>query len=268
MSFSTQGGQQPSPNVVTVGGKPGAKPGTKTGAKTPPVKGKGAGGGPRKPITPIKVNQGRNWGPIALFAAVGLLAVGIIGWGAWAAFKPGGPGYSWSQQANAIKGIVNYRDKGEIARGHSWDPQKYDQNPPVGGVHNYILQNCMGDIYPAPIPNEHAMHSLEHGAVWVTYRSDLPKDQVDKLATKVTGKEYIFMSPVDGLDTPISLQAWGYQLKLSDVNDSRIDAFIKALRVNATMEPGAACTGQTATGTTPLTEAQAKALQNPNPAGG
>lgn len=261
MSLSTQGGEQPRPNVVTVGGKPG---GGKAAAKTPPTnttKGGGKGGGPRKPIAPIKVNQGRNWGPIALFTAVGLLAAGIVGWGAWAAFKPGGDGYGWKTQASQISGIVNFRDKGEIKSGHSYNPEKYDQSPPIGGPHNYILQNCMGDVYTAPIPSEHAVHSLEHGAIWVTYRNGLPQDQVAKLAAKVTGKPYMLMSPYEGLDKAVSLQAWGYQLKLDDVNDPRIDAFIKALRINATMEPGAACTGNTATGTTPLTEEQAKALQ-------
>ena len=44
------------------------------------------------------------------------------------------------------------------------------------------------------------------------------------------------MSPFEGLDTPISLQAWGYQLKVDNADDSRIDEFIKALRVNASIE--------------------------------
>ena len=41
------------------------------------------------------------------------------------------------------------------------------------------------------------------------------------------------MSPVDDLDKPISLQAWGYQLKVDNADDARIDEFIKALRMNA-----------------------------------
>jgi hypothetical protein len=110
----------------------------------------------------------------------------------------------------------------------------------------------MGDVYDAPIANEHAVHSLEHGAVWITYRPDLPKDQVDKLAAKVRGKEFMLMSPYEGLDSKISLQAWGYQLKVNSATDGRVDDFIKALRKNATMEPQAGCSGGiTATGTTP-----------------
>ncbi|BCB79519.1 hypothetical protein Pflav_059290 [Phytohabitans flavus] len=111
----------------------------------------------------------------------------------------------------------------------------------------------MGDVYDAPIASEHAVHSMEHGAVWVTYQPNLPKDQVDKLAERVRGTEKLLMSPYEGLDAPISLQAWGYQLKVDNADDSRIDDFIKALRVNASVEgPTALCAqGITATGTEP-----------------
>jgi hypothetical protein len=264
MSISTQGGDQHRPSVVSTGGK---KP--PAGAK-PPARGKSATGksgarpagtgarsssggkGPRKPIAPVKVSQGRNWGPIALFVAVGLLAVGIIGYGGWAAFQ-GSKG--WEDRAASIDGIVNYRDdpdKTLTASEHAWGPLTYKLTPPVGGKHNFNWQNCMGDVYDAPIANEHAVHSMEHGAVWVTYRSGLPEDQVAELAAKVRGNEYMLMSPVDNLDKTVSLQAWGYQLKVDNVDDGRIDEFIKALRQNASIEPGATCSeGITATGTTP-----------------
>jgi hypothetical protein len=97
------------------------------------------------------------------------------------------------------------------------------------------------------------VHSLEHGTVWITYRPDLPADQVAKLKEKVQGQEKMMLSPYDGLDKPISLQAWGFQLKVDNADDSRIDEFIKTLRVNASIEgPNANCAqGVTATGTTP-----------------
>jgi hypothetical protein len=255
MSISTQGGNERRPNVVRTGQKAtaGAKPGQrsttagKTGSKPA-----GKGGGPRKPVAPVKVNSSRPWGPIALFAAVGVIAVGIIGYGGWAVYQGA---RSWEDQASSISGIANFRktDPSMLTRNHKAGPQTFKVSPPVGGDHNAVWQNCMGDVYDAPIANEHAAHSLEHGAVWITYRPDLAKDQVEKLATKVRGKEKLLMSPYQNLDAPISLQAWGYQLKVQNADDGRIDEFIKALRVNASVEgTDALCNqGITATGTTP-----------------
>jgi Protein of unknown function (DUF3105) len=226
----------------------------KAGAAKARPKGAGGGkGGPRRPVAPVKVHTDRSWGPIALFAAVGLLAVGIIGYGAYAVWNGA---RSWEDRAGSIDGIVNYREKDPkilVYEKHTAGPLKYTVNPPVGGNHNNDWMNCMGDVYDAPIANEHAVHSLEHGAVWITYRPDLPKDQVDTLAAKVRGTEKMFMSPYEGLDTPISLQAWGYQLKVDNASDGRINDFIKALRVNASTEgPNALCNqGITETGTTP-----------------
>jgi len=268
MSISTQGGDQRRPSTVSTGKKaPGGKAegsgsrsasssGAKSSAK--PAAGKTAkasakGGGPRRPVTPVKVGSGRSWGPIALFAAVGLLAVGIIGYGAWAVYNGA---RSWEDRASDISGLVNYREKDpSLVEGgkHTTEVVKYSVTPPVAGEHNPDIQNCMGDVYDAPIANEHAVHSLEHGAVWVTYRPDLPKDQVDALAAKVRGNEKMMMSPYEGMDSPISLQAWGYQLKVDNADDARIDEFIKVLRINASVEgPTITCAqGITATGTAP-----------------
>ena len=214
------------------------------------------GGKGRKPITPVKVAGSRNWGPIAVAAAVVLIAAGIIGYGVWAAARSSNEASTpWAERAAAISGIVNYRESGDksiASRNHKTGALTYTTNPPVGGDHSPRWENCTGDVYTKPIPKENAVHSLEHGAVWVTYKQGLPADQVEKLADKVQGQDYMLMSPVADLDKNVSLQAWGYQLKVDSVDDSRIDAFIKALRLNASVEPGATCSsGVTATGNTP-----------------
>jgi len=207
-----------------------------------------------KKIAPVKVKQGASWGPIALFTTVGVLALGIIGFAGYQVYENG---LSWQDRADQIQGIKDYRktDKALVnQRDHVWGPQKYDLAPPVAGNHNQNWQRCLGDVYPAAIASEHALHSMEHGAVWITYNPDLPADQVDKLAKKVKGNDYMLMSPFPGLDKPISLQAWGFQLKVDNASDKRIDEFIKALRQNASLEAGTPCSSGdviTETGTTP-----------------
>jgi len=251
MSTPQGGGGSRRPSVVSTGKKPAASkatPGTK--ATKAPVKTTG-GKGQRKRIAPVKVSQGRAWGPIAVLAAVLLVALAIIGYASWYIYQGS---ITWDERANGIPGIVNFRktQPNVLERNHQPGSLTYPMSPPVGGNHNQIWQNCMGDVYTAQIANEHAVHSLEHGAVWITYRPDLPADQVEKLASKVRGQEMMLMSPYPGLDAPISLQAWGYQLKVDNASDGRIDEFIKALRVNASLEEGAVCSGGiTVTGTTP-----------------
>jgi hypothetical protein len=49
---------------------------------------------------------------------------------------------------------------------HTAGEVDYAQNPPVGGAHNPVWQNC--GFYDKPIRDESAVHSLEHGAVWTS----------------------------------------------------------------------------------------------------
>ncbi|MGB2949646.1 MAG: DUF3105 domain-containing protein [Rhodococcus sp. (in: high G+C Gram-positive bacteria)] len=129
---------------------------------------------------------------------------------------------------------------------HVADTQRvaYDQSPPFGGPHDSVWATCTGVVYPEAIRTENAVHSLEHGAVWITYNPDaLSQDQVATLADKVDGESYMMMSPYPGLDSPISLQSWGHQVKVDSADDERVDQFINALRLNryAYPEVGASC---------------------------
>jgi hypothetical protein len=227
----------------------GTRPVTKSTGKAGSSTGKA---GPRRPIAPIKVSQGRNWGPIALFAAVALLALGIIGYASWAVYQNS---RTFEQRAADIEGVTNYLKQNPSLKQpaqHAWGPQTYPQSPPVGGKHNPNWQNCMGDVYDAQIANEHAVHAMEHGAVWLTYNPDkLSKDQVEVLAKKVRGQEYLLMSPYPSLDKAISVQAWGFQLKVDKPDDKRIDQFIKLMRKSAGIETAQCSGGITETGTTP-----------------
>ncbi|MER7077053.1 Protein of unknown function [Saccharopolyspora kobensis] len=109
----------------------------------------------------------------------------------------------------------------------------YDHSPPFGGPHDGIWADCTGVVYPEAVRTENMVHSLEHGAVWIAYNPEkVDEAGVERLKVRADGKPYTMMSPYPGLDSPISLQSWGHQLKLDSADDPRIDQFITALRLN------------------------------------
>jgi predicted small secreted protein len=135
-------------------------------------------------------------------------------------------------------GVTSYSN---LSRDHTKEPVDYPQSPPVGGPHNPIWQNC--GFYSKPVRDENAVHSMEHGAVWITYAPDLPKDQVEKIKS-LTQKSYVLASPYPGLPAPLVASAWGKQLRLNSTNDPRLEQFVRAYRQGPqTPEPGAPCRG-------------------------
>ncbi|KES07368.1 membrane protein [Streptomyces toyocaensis] len=133
--------------------------------------------------------------------------------------------------------------KGTLGRNHVTKAVDYPVTPPVGGDHNPAWMNCNGDVYTDEINNTNAVHSLEHGAVWVTYNASADKADVDALAAKVKKTPYTLMSPVDGQKEPILLSAWGHQRTVTGAEDPDVDAFFeKFVQGQQTPEPGAACT--------------------------
>lgn len=173
------------------------------------------------------------WGTIAFFTVIGLVAFVAIGY----AFMQSRS----SDDSSSIAGLVT---KDDLGRDHVTGTVDYETDPPMGGDHDSAWQNCDGRVYDSPLRNENAVHSLEHGAVWITYRPGLAADQLDALKTKVTGTDYTLMSPYPSLDAPIALSAWGRQVKVQDASDPRVDAFLRAfVKGPQTPEPGAACVG-------------------------
>jgi hypothetical protein len=118
----------------------------------------------------------------------------------------------------------------------------YEQTPPAGGDHNAVWLNC--GVYTEPVPNENAVHSLEHGAVWVTYDpAQVSDDDIAALEAQLPST-YTVLSPYEGMDTPIAVSAWNAQLKVDTADDERIEEFVRAYwRSTNAPEPNAACTG-------------------------
>lgn len=148
--------------------------------------------------------------------------------------------YLGLQPAEIIAGLVNF---GRQTRGHDETIQiDFGELPPVGGTHNPAWQNC--GIYTEPVDPEHAVHSLEHGAVWITYQPDLPADEIAALQNYTRGQVFILLSPYPGQRSPVVATAWSVQLELDSASDDRLAEFVGRYRLGPTTpEPGAACTG-------------------------
>jgi hypothetical protein len=217
-----------------------------------------ASGRRRTPPPPVK--KPFPWGVVATAGILGLLLVGILAY----AVTNQGSGFlnPLAKADKSVPGVLKY---GGLARNHVATTVSYPQSPPVGGKHNGVWENCA--VYTAAIANEHAVHSLEHGAVWVTYRPDLPAAQVATLAGKVQGNAYRLMSPYPNLKTAVSLQAWGRQIFVDSASDPKVDDFLSAYTQGPQApEPGSSCSGGTSV-TGPLqVPPSATATTKPSPA--
>lgn len=184
--------------------------------------------GPVKKPTP--------WASIALFSALALFAGGII---AYAATNAGEARLDPSEIV--VADVETFKD---LKKSHVDGEVSYEQKPAVGGDHDGTPQDCQGRVYGAPIREENAVHSLEHGATWVTYDPELPKGQVEDLTKLVDRELYRMMSPYPGQDAPIKVSAWGLQMEAESADDPRIKDFLKKYtNGEQTQEPGASCAG-------------------------
>lgn len=185
----------------------------------------------RKPYKRTKTtsrnNNQRNVIIIGVVAVVAIVALGALA-------------YFNMQPEPEIAGLITYP---RPPRGHDNTLEiPFGERPPAGGVHNDVWQNC--GIYDEPVDSVHAVHSLEHGAVWLTYQPDLAADEVAKLQELAQGQTYLLVSPYPEQRSPIVATAWGLQLEVDSADDGRVAEFIDRYRVGPqTPERGAACTG-------------------------
>ncbi|RBY87238.1 DUF3105 domain-containing protein [Blastococcus sp. TBT05-19] len=198
--------------------------------------GRGKGGRTRPPAN--VVTQQRPWGLIAGAVVVALFAAAVLG---YAVVKVNEANANKVESIDEISGAQTFEYEGGL---HDDNPISYEQSPPVGGPHANVWADCTGTVYDVDVRHENAVHSLEHGAVWITYDPDEVSDgDVTKLAELVDGVSGRMLSPYVGLDSPISVQSWGHQLKVDSADDERIEQFadLMTYKSDSYPEPGATC---------------------------
>ncbi|MGW3935250.1 DUF3105 domain-containing protein [Streptomyces sp. NBC_00024] len=173
-----------------------------------------------------------------------VIVAGLVGWGAYAINSTN---EKEDQKAAAAKKPVSGEktwDANKLTQNHVQGTVDYPMKPPVGGDHNQAWMTCDGTVYTKAIANENAVHSLEHGAVWVTYNDKATDADIKALSDKVSKTPYTLMSPDEDQSGTITLSAWGRQLSVNKASDPRGEQFLtKYVQGAQTPEPGAACTG-------------------------
>ncbi|TQJ31223.1 DUF3105 domain-containing protein [Microbacterium sp. SLBN-146] len=151
---------------------------------------------------------------------------------------PPPPTYTAGGNGAVVEGVEEF----ENVTTHVEGTVDYEQTPPAGGPHNSVWLNC--GVYSEPQVNENAVHSLEHGAVWVTYDPErIQGADLDAVKAKLPSS-YVILSPFEGMDAPLTLSSWNHQLALDEVDDPRFEEFFNAhWRADDVPEPGALCSG-------------------------
>ena len=184
-----------------------------------------------------------------------MVLAGMVGGGIWIvtdhnskkAAKDAAASASASAQASAraaaekidIAGVKTWKN---LTFNHVNGKVNYAMTPPVGGDHNPAWLDCMGKVYTKQVPNENAVHSLEHGAVWVTDNNKASKADIATLSDRVSKTPYTLMSPYPSEKGTITLSAWGTQLVVDNAKDPRVNQFLlKYVQGKQTREPGASC---------------------------
>lgn len=110
--------------------------------------------------------------------------------------------------------------------------------PPAGGPH--LVSSLAPGIYTEPQQDGVAIHSLEHGMVWISYQPDLlgPGDleTLQKVARAYRGD--VILSPRPANSAAVSLVSWGRRLTATmPLEEQQLRDFVKT-NLNRSPEPG------------------------------
>jgi Protein of unknown function (DUF3105) len=177
----------------------------------------------KKKVEPeFKVNL--KWVAIPLMAVV-LAGLGVAIW-------------------QVVQPVVEFRDletAADLSRKHV-AKAKYFDFPPMGGDHSEKWQNC--GVYEKAIETSNAVHSLEHGAVWIVYRGDLSLGQQKLLRKFALGRPYVLLSPLENMETRVAIVAWGHRIRMQAVDEALMARFVQKFAGSfKAPEPAGPCIG-------------------------
>lgn len=110
--------------------------------------------------------------------------------------------------------------------------------PPAGGP--MFPDTVRQGVYADPVADGSAIHSLEHGMVWISYRPDLAIAPTVAAALEDLADEFsrdVIVSPRPGNEMPLAAVSWGRLLRLDQLDVEQLRSFVRTNR-NRSPEAG------------------------------
>ncbi len=155
------------------------------------------------------------------YSVIALLVVGFVGY------------FMVSSKKETPKQPTLGAQHDELGKNHVPEDTivNYNSNPPSSGDH--YAQPAPKGFYNQELPDGNLLHNLEHGYIWVSYRPDLPTDQVQKLRSLFSQPfSDPKFQPTKAVVTkrsknpaPISVASWGWTMNLNNFDQSKLEQF-------------------------------------------
>ena len=176
----------------------------------------------------VPSNRRKKTNKLYLVASV-VIAVLVISSFAFASFSGGGGSSETGNASGYVSGVgveVDIEGSTHVEEGET---VSYTTSPPASGNHWPVPAPC--GFYTEPIPDERAVHNMEHGNIVVSYNLPAEED-VSALRDAVND---IGLNRVWGVSRPYSgiepgqivLNTWGVMDSFSGVDKDRIGTFFE-----------------------------------------
>lgn len=104
----------------------------------------------------------------------------------------------------------------------------YKTNPPTSGGH--LATTKKWGVYNKKIEDKMALHSLEHGGIWISYKN--MDDESIKILEEIgkSNSQSVIVSPRENNDNNLVVASWGKMMRLETVDKTLIQKYINTYK--------------------------------------
>ena len=165
------------------------------------------------------VKKIRNWGLIII-----VLALAVVGYTQLTKKSPERLEFEQQVKTVSLEGKMEefaIEGRNHVPAGTKVD---YQTNPPTSG--NHLAQPENWGIYGKEIDDKAAVHGLEHGGIWISYK-DISEAEITTLeAIGKANPQSVIVSPRPANVNKIAVVSWGKMMRLESADKALIQKYI------------------------------------------